>query len=47
MMITNKKYYLRWMLAILLAIVTVLPTMAQYGSRGDKRYRDRYSRTNT
>ena len=32
------------MVTILLAIVTILPADAQYGARGDKRYRDRYSR---
>ena len=38
---------MKWMVALLLAIVTVLPAGAQYGSRGDKRYRDRYSRADS
>ena len=37
----------RWLVAALLTIVTLLPAVAQYGSRGDKRYRDRFERTNT
>lgn len=37
----------RWTLALLLAIVMAIPASAQYGSRGDKRYHDRYSRANT
>ena len=35
------------MVALLLMTVTVLPMDAQYGNRGDKRYRERYSRANT
>ena len=38
---------LKWTVALLLAIVTVMPASAQYGRSGDKRYRDRYSRANT
>ena len=38
---------MRWTLALLLAVVMIIPASAQYGSRGDKRYRDRYSRANT
>ena len=41
------RQFLKWTVALLLAIVTVLPAGAQYGSRGDSRYRDRYSRANT
>ena len=43
----KSRHILQWAVAMLLAVVTVLPAGAQYGSRGDKRYRDRYSRTNT
>lgn len=43
----SSRVLLRWMVAVLLAIVTILPASAQYGSRGDKRYHDRYSRANT
>ena len=32
---------------MLLVFMTVLSASGQYGSRGDKRYRDRYSRTDT
>ena len=32
---------------MLLVFMTVLPASGQYGRRGDKRYRDRYSRTDT
>jgi len=41
------RVFLKWLLALSLAMITVLPAGAQYGSRGDKRYRDRYSRANT
>ena len=34
-------------LLLLVALLSVLPANAQYGSRGDKRYRDRYSRVST
>jgi len=43
----NPKKVLKWVLVMVLVAVTVLPVEAQYGSRGDKRYRDRYGRTNT
>jgi len=43
----NKKYLIRWAVALLLATVIALPASAQYGSRGDKRYRDRFARTDT
>ena len=39
--------FIRWALVMLLVAVSIVPASAQYGSRGDKRYRDRYSRTNT
>ena len=32
---------------MLFALVVVLPAAAQYGGRGDKRYKDRYGRANT
>lgn len=32
---------------VLVTLTAVIPASAQYGSRGDKRYRDRYSRANT
>ena len=34
-------------MALMFATVMVIPSSAQYGSRADKRYRDRYSRANT
>lgn len=34
-------------LLLLIALLTALQANAQYGSRGDKRYRDRYSRADT
>lgn len=43
----NRNHFILWAVALLIAVVTVLPSSAQYGSRGDKRYRDRYARTNT
>ena len=43
----NPNYHMRWMAAVLLAVMTVLSATAQYGSRGDKRYHDRYSRADT
>lgn len=43
----NSRHILQWMVALSLAIVTIMPAAAQYGNRGDKRYRDRYGRTNT
>ena len=43
----NTRIIFRWMVALLLMTVTVLPMDAQYGNRGDKRYRERYSRANT
>ena len=43
----KSRQFIKWTVALLLAIVTVLPVDAQYGSRGDKRYRERYSRANT
>ena len=39
--------FIRWAVVLLLVVVSIVPASAQYGSRGDKRYRDRYSRTNT
>ena len=39
--------FLKWAVAILLMLLTALPADAQYGSRGDKRYRDRYSRADS
>lgn len=39
--------FIRWAVVMLLVVVSIVPASAQYGSRGDKRYRDRYSRTNT
>ena len=37
-----------WKLTLLLLVAAIaLPAFAQYGGRGDKRYRDRYSRANT
>ncbi len=41
------RFFLRWMAASLLVMAIALPASAQYGSRGDKRYHDRYSRANT
>ena len=41
------RQFMKWAVALLLTIVTILPAEAQYGSRGDKRYRDRFGRTNT
>ena len=38
---------MKWMVTLLLAVMTTVPASAQYGSRGDKRYHDRYSRANT
>jgi hypothetical protein len=43
----NSRQFLKWAVAVLLAIVTVMPVSAQYGSRGDKRYNERYSRANS
>lgn len=40
------RVFLRWM-TVLLLVATVIPASAQYGSRGNKRYTDRYSRANT
>ena len=47
--VMNHSRQLLWCTALLLlvALLTALPANAQYGSRGDKRYRDRYSRVNT
>ena len=39
--------FLKCAVILLLAIITVMPIEAQYGSRGNQRYRDRYSRANT
>ena len=39
--------FAKWAVVLLLAAVTIFPADAQYGSRGDKRYRERYSRANT
>ncbi len=44
---SKSSHYLQWAVVLLLAALTVLPAGAQYGSRGDKRYRDRYSRVDT
>ena len=41
------RQFLRYVLALMFATVMVIPSSAQYGSRADKRYRDRYSRANT
>ena len=38
---------LRIMAAMLLLLATAIPAGAQYGSRGDRRYHDRFERTNT
>ena len=38
---------LRIMAAVLLLLAIVMPVSAQYNSRGDKRYRDRFERTST
>ena len=43
----NIRIIFRWTVALLLILVTVVPMDAQYGNRGDKRYRERYSRANT
>ena len=43
----NTRHFLRLTAAMLLVFMTVLPASGQYGSRGDKRYRDRYSRADT
>lgn len=43
----DNRHLLRLVAAILLALVCVNSVSAQYGSRGDKRYRDRYSRADT
>lgn len=40
-------HLLNCLMVLLLAVATVVPAGAQYGSRGDKRYRDRYSRADT
>lgn len=39
--------FLRSIVALLLVIVTIMPVSAQYGSRGNKRFQDRFGRTNT
>ena len=44
---TQYRQFLKWAIALSLAVLTILPASAQYGSRGDKRYRDRYTRTDT
>ena len=38
---------LRIMAAVLLLLAIVMPVSAQYNSRGDRRYRDRFERTST
>ncbi len=38
---------LKCLMVLLLTVATVMPATAQYGSRGDKRYRDRYSRADS
>lgn len=38
--------FMRWITALMLVMI-VIPASAQYGSRGDQRYRDRYGRSNT
>ena len=43
----NTRRLLKWSVAMLLAFVTILPVEAQYGSRGNKRYNERYSRADS
>lgn len=41
------RIFLRWAVLVLLVVATAIPVDAQYGSRGNKRYNDRYGRTNS
>ncbi len=41
------KQVLKWVMVMIMAVAIVSPASAQYGNRGDKRYRDRFSRTDT
>ncbi len=44
---TKSRPFIRWAVVMLLVAVSIVPASAQYGSRGDKRYRDRFERTST
>ena len=43
---TKSRPFIRWAVVMLLVAVSIVPASAQYGSRGDKRYPDRFERTN-
>ena len=43
----NTRHFLRLIAVMLLVMMTVMPASGQYGRRGDKRYRDRYTRADT